>query len=161
MRSGAPDDISLTAGWWHSLGGSMGGLALLLFGKFDFDELLASAFPFISGSLFTAFCFCLVLVGVNALVGAGTASYAKRYEDAYQRWVWLRFANCMRAETGFIGGALKHRQLRAVRCSRSVPLGYTLCDVLRPEAYCHALPPPPPSPPRSSPPAVLTSRLEV
>ena len=44
------------------------------------------------------------------------------------------------SETGFVGGGLKHRQLRAVRCSRSVPLGYAQCDVLRPEAYCRALP---------------------
>ena len=38
---------------------------------------------------------------------------------AKRRWAWLRAANTLRAETGFIGGALKHRQLRAVRCSRS------------------------------------------
>ena len=35
--------------------------------------------------------------------------------------------------------------MRSVRCSRSVPLGYSQCDVLRPESYCRALPLPRPT----------------
>ena len=53
--------------------------------------------------------FIVALIGLagNALVGLFSVSYARRYEEASARWHWLRAANLMRAETGFVGGMLK------------------------------------------------------
>ena len=138
------NDISpLNAQKWNQLGGSISGLGLLLYGQFDFNEVLTSAFPAASGALFTLFCIAAVLLVVNALIGAASVNYSKRHAAAKERWAWLNAANTMRAESGFFGGALKHRQLKAVRCSRSAPTGYAMCDVSRPEAYVRALPVPP------------------
>ena len=46
---------------WHTLDGSIVGLGLLLYGKFDFDEIVVSAFPATTFVLYTAFCFALLV----------------------------------------------------------------------------------------------------
>jgi hypothetical protein len=133
-----------SAYWWHDgWSGAVRGLMLLFFGEFDFDDLLGSTMPVLSGLLYAAFVVGLVVLGVNCVLAALTMDHAERLEAAKDRQAWLRAAHIYRAESGFIGGALKYAQLQAVRCSNSVPQGYALCDVLRPAAYCrpsHARP---------------------
>ena len=127
----------LYQGWWHTFGGSIAGLCLMLFGKLDFDEMYYSAFPAGSVAIFTAFVLALIFLAASAVVGAASAGYAKRYDEAHARWAWLRMANVMRAETGSL--AARSSTASGGR-SRTVPLGYSQCDVVRPEAYCRALP---------------------
>jgi len=130
-----------SAYWWHDgWSGAVRGLMLLFFGEFDFDDLLGSAMPVLSGLLYAAFVVGLVVLGVNCVLAALTMDHAERLEAAKDRQAWLRAAHVYRAESGFIGGALKYAQLQAVRCSNSVPQGYALCDVLRPAAYCRPSP---------------------
>ena len=137
----AADAASPSARWWRQgLGGALRGLGMLLFGEFDFDDLLGSALPGFSALVFAVFAVGLVALGVNCALAALATDHAARYDEARDRQAWLRAANVYRAESGFLGGALKYAQLRAVRCSRSVPQGYALTDVLRPGAYCRPTP---------------------
>ena len=85
LTPGSTEFLSAEPTWWHTLPGAIGGLCLLLFGKFDLDELLASAFPATSGAIFGLFLFSLVILVANVLIGAASIPYAKRFEAARAR----------------------------------------------------------------------------